>query len=174
VSASPDRPVLHPATLAEYTAIKSEQAQRIVVRENAVYINVAALTAIWSISFQDWPDRSVTLLLVPFISALMLWVYSQNDYFVSRIKHYVRKIESEYPGISFGWESYHEQDTRRRIRRIISGFMTLLCFPLLSMFSLASFVQVNSIGYNFNTCIFFIATFLTLVELVVLAWLLDW
>jgi hypothetical protein len=63
------------ALLAEYTALKNEQTQRIVVRDTVLYISITANTAIAAIYQQQQNQDTRVLLAIPFVSTLLFWIY---------------------------------------------------------------------------------------------------
>lgn len=99
------------ALLAEYTALKNEQTQRIVVRDTVLYVSITANTAIAAIYQQQNQDSRI-LLAIPFVSTLLFWIYATNDSMITQIRRYivtniVQKLsgndENNANGL-FGWD----------------------------------------------------------------------
>jgi hypothetical protein len=159
-TASPAAPVTIPvsetgpgldaaALLAEYTALKSEQAQRIVLRDTCLYISITANTTIAGVYTQQQAQDPKILLFIPFASTLLFWIYATNDDMVTRIRRYI--VKNIIPRLSasdetlFGWET-----VRRRwsIGRFVSKFIRL--FAVWITFSGASIVALAATAPAFQ------------------------
>jgi hypothetical protein len=77
------------ALLAEYTALKNEQTQRIVVRDTVLYVSITANTAIAAIYQQQQNQDPRILLAIPFVSTLLFWIYATNDSMITQIRRYI-------------------------------------------------------------------------------------
>ena len=138
------------ALLAEYTALKNEQTQRIVVRDTVLYVSITANTAIAAIYQQQNQDPRI-LLAIPFVSTLLFWIYATNDSMITQIRRYivtniVHKLsgddENNTNGL-FGWEYLRR---RRTFVRLISKIIRLLA--VWSTFSGASIVALAATAPN--------------------------
>ncbi len=122
------------AVLAEYSALKHEQAQRIVLRDTCLYISISANTAIAAIYFQQQNSDGIILLFTPFASTLLFWVYATNDSMITQIREYIlNHIVPKPRGNLFGWEYIRR---RRTITRVVSKFIRLVA--VWCTFSIAS------------------------------------
>ncbi|MEM8638860.1 MAG: hypothetical protein AAGG51_08620 [Cyanobacteria bacterium P01_G01_bin.54] len=146
--------------LAEYSALKSEQAQRIGFRDNLLYATLGVFGAIVSFAVTD-PDHYRALLLVPWVCLILGWTYIVNDQKISALGRYIRytltvraqeltaqelisqeRVQNESLEAVFGWETAHRSDPHRERRKleqlvidqvtfVISGIIALVSFWLL-------------------------------------------
>ena len=129
------------ALLAEYAVLKNEQTQRITVRDTVLVMTILVITAIAAIYQQQQNPDPHLLLIIPFASTLLFWVYAVNDHSVRKIRRYITanvvpklsdgsEIEA---GSLFGWDA-----SRRRsaIVRLFSKIVRL--FAVWATFSGAS------------------------------------
>jgi hypothetical protein len=138
------------ALLAEYTALKNEQTQRIVVRDTVLYVSITANTAIAAIYQQQNRDVQI-LLAIPFISTLLFWIYATNDSMITQIRRYIVvniipkwSADGENSGSGlFGWEYMRR---RRTLSRFLSKLIRLLA--VWSTFSGASIVALIATAPN--------------------------
>ncbi len=141
------------ALLAEYAVLKNEQTQRITVRDTVLYMTILANTAIAGIYQQQQNPDPHILLIIPFASTLLFWIYAINDNSVKQIRRYIAahvvpklsdgsEIEA---GSLFGWES-----SRRRgaFVRLFSKIVRL--FAVWATFSGASLVVLIATQPNFR------------------------
>jgi hypothetical protein len=139
------------ALLAEYTALKNEQTQRIVVRDTVLYISITANTAIAAIYQQQQNHDPSILLAIPFVSTLLFWVYATNDSMITQIRRYiVSNIVQRFSGGReenasnlFGWEYLRR---RRTFVRLISKMIRLIA--VWSTFSGASIAALAATAPN--------------------------
>jgi hypothetical protein len=139
------------ALLAEYTALKNEQTQRIVVRDTVLYISITANTAIAAIYQQQQNHDMRILLAIPFVSTLLFWIYATNDNMITQIRRYIvaniipkwaANGENNDGGL-FGWEYLRR---RRTLSRFLSKLIRLLA--VWSTFSGASIVALIATAPN--------------------------
>jgi len=139
------------ALLAEYTALKNEQTQRIVVRDTVLYVSITANTAIAAIYQQQQNQDPRILLAIPFVSTLLFWIYATNDSMITQIRRYivsniVQRFSDggEENAINlFGWEYLRR---RRTFVRLISKMIRLVA--VWSTFSGASIVALIATAPN--------------------------
>jgi hypothetical protein len=139
------------ALLAEYTALKNEQTQRIVVRDTVLYISITANTAIAAIYQQQQTQDARILLAIPFVSTLLFWIYATNDSMITQIRRYI--VTNIIPKWSasggnnesglFGWEYLRR---RRTLSRFLSKLIRLLA--VWSTFSGASIAALIATAPN--------------------------
>lgn len=95
--------------LAEYTALKAEQLDRMRTRDNLVYATLAAIGAIGFAAIQA--QHYVILLAIPVACAVLGWTRLANDTKVDQIRTYLRdelgpRLHSELTGQpALGWET---------------------------------------------------------------------
>jgi hypothetical protein len=125
------------ALLAEYAVLKNEQTQRITVRDTVLYMTILVNTAIAAIyQLQRNPDPHI-LLIIPFASTLLFWIYAVNDFSIKQIRRYIAanvvpklsdgsEIEA---GSLFGWESSRRRSAFVRVlSRIVRLFAVWATF----------------------------------------------
>ncbi len=81
-----------PIELFEYAALKQEQTARLALRETALYVNLAVLLSLLAARVQAVVvlDDKVMLML-PYLSGIMFWIYYNNDYYINGISAYIVK-----------------------------------------------------------------------------------
>ena len=80
-----------PLELFEYVALKQEQTTRISLRETALYANLAVNATMLAGLLSASSKLSIPVILaVPYVSAIMFWIYFNNDYYVTTISEYIR------------------------------------------------------------------------------------
>jgi hypothetical protein len=139
------------ALLAEYTALKNEQTQRIVVRDTVLYVSMTANTAIAAIYQQQQHHDPRILLAIPFVSTLLFWIYATNDSMITQIRRYIVvniipkwSADGKNSGSGlFGWEYMRR---RRTLSRFLSKLIRLLA--VWSTFSGASIVALIATAPN--------------------------
>lgn len=168
------------ALLAEYTALKAEQTQRLVLRDNCFYVSITANAAIIAAYTQQQTPNPQTLLYIPLISTLLFFVYASNDGMITQIRRYI--VTNIVPKLSdsseqqsaaiLGWEYLRR---RRTIARILSKLSRL--FAVWFTFSGASIVALiaampplQDIGQN---GLWLGAAFFTCLPYIFGLWLLD-
>ncbi|MGO8779994.1 MAG: hypothetical protein ACLQKK_13945 [Rhodomicrobium sp.] len=144
--------------IAEYTALKNEQTQRIVLRDTVLYVSIGANAAIAALYIQQkHPDPRI-LLFIPFASTLLFWIYATNDGMITQIRQYIvsnivsrlSETGKEYNDSLFGWEYLRRQ---RTARRLVSKLIRLLAvWFTFSIASIAALVQsvpsLQDIGHS--------------------------
>ncbi|TDD02000.1 hypothetical protein [Nonomuraea diastatica] len=125
--------------LAEYDAIKREQAARTGLRDNLLYATLTASAAIAALTATA--DRTELLTLLPLACLVLGWTYLMNDHAISAIGRYVRTdLQPRLTGLLatptplFGWEHAHRRDRRRlsRKRLQLGADLTAFCLPPLA------------------------------------------
>jgi hypothetical protein len=124
VNSYPDKGCATVALLAEYTQLKTEQAQRIGVRDNLMYATLASVAAV-VVGTQQTAAGTALLLALPAVCVVLGWTYLSNDRMVTAIGAYVRRELA--PALAgrgasrpaFGWEDDHGADRRRHQRKRI-------------------------------------------------------
>ena len=125
------------ALLAEYAVLKNEQTQRITVRDTVLTMTILVITAIAAIYQQQQNPDPHILLIIPFASTLLFWVYAVNDNSVRQIRRYIAAnvvpklsdgSETE-AGSLFGWESSRRRSAFVRLfSRIVRLFAVWATF----------------------------------------------
>lgn len=119
------------AFLAEYTALKTEQAGRIGIRDNLIY---AALGAVAAIAYGAVQLHQVLLLLAIAPSgAIIGWLYRSNDRMITWIGQYIGRDLGPRLVKTLGaaepiWRWETEDASGRTIRKVIQLAMDLLTF----------------------------------------------
>jgi len=137
------------ALIAEYTALKNEQAQRIVLRDTCLYISISANTAIAAVYTQQHDPK--ILLFIPFASTLLFWIYATNDSMITQIRRYIvtnlvsklSETDEKHKDILFGWEYLRR---RRTLSRLSSKLIRLLAVWF--TFSIASIAALTETAPN--------------------------
>ena len=130
--------------IAEYTALKNEQTQRIVLRDTCLYISVSANTAIAAVYTQQQQSINI-LLFIPLASTLLFWIYATNELKVTHIRKYIQshiipcfsELDEKYKANLLGWEYLRRKQT---FGRLVSKLCRLLV--VWSSFSGASIVAL--------------------------------
>lgn len=146
--------------LQEYSALKEEQKSRIGFRDNLLYVNLAAVGAIFSFALNK-PDNKYALLVLPLVSVILGWTYLVNDQKISSIGQYVKekllkKVRNEIKQANstdvndnseeldfFGWEEYHKTHDlfTRRLRKIQQWIIDEFTFVGSGILSLIAFLE---------------------------------
>jgi len=131
--------------MAEYSALKNEQTQRIVLRDTCLYISISANIAIAAVVAQQPNHPIQVLLFIPLASTLLFWLYATNDLMVTQIRKYIigsiipklSQLDQKYQSNLLGWEYL-------RRRRTIGRFVSKLCrlLAVWSTFSGASMIAL--------------------------------
>jgi hypothetical protein len=114
----------------EYTALKSEQSERIGFRDNLLYVTIGAVGGIASVALGGFGVHVSTMpeafLLVPWVTAILGWTYIQNDQKITAIRQYIERELAPRIKVLIGaqemplvWERYHRDDPRRVERKAI-------------------------------------------------------
>jgi hypothetical protein len=136
--------------LAEYNALKSEQAHRIGFRDNLVYAALVATAAVAAFAFKK-DGSPVALLALPAANFVLGWLYTNNDAKSCAIGQYLRYVLGkriyevtgpEYPELRgtdacvFGWESEVRTIRFRRWRKrteLVSVVITFIVPGVLAL-----------------------------------------
>jgi hypothetical protein len=135
------------ALLAEYAALKNEQAQRLVVRDTCLFISITANIAIAAAYTQQQIHDNQILLFIPFASTLFFWVYATNDDKITNIRRYI--VDQLLPNIPvadesskkiiFGWEYLRRGWSVNRLFSKITRLLAVwLTFSGASLIALAA------------------------------------
>jgi hypothetical protein len=166
--------------MAEYTALKTEQAQRIVLRDTCLYVSITANTAIAAVYAQQQNHDPLVLLFIPFASTLLFWLYATNDSMITQIRQYIvsniasklSEPDGKLKDSLFGWE-YHRR--RRTLSRIVSKVTRLLAVWF--TFSIASIVALVATAANLqdpaNSLPWLAAAAFTCLPYIFGLWLID-
>jgi hypothetical protein len=118
----------------EYERLKEEQKTRIGMRDNLIYVTIAAMAVVIAATIQSG-GRADLLLLLPPVPFLLGWTYLVNDEKISSIGRYIRHHLA--PALAaltgsdievFGWEGHHHDDMRRRSRKVMQLVVDLTAF----------------------------------------------
>lgn len=105
--------------LAEYEALKKEQAARISQRDNLIYATIGVIAGAVYAATQT--HQLALLLAIQPVCFLLGWTYLTNDVAVSAIGRYIWDELSIRVSTTdaFAWEYSHAGDGRRRQRKAI-------------------------------------------------------
>ncbi len=119
--------------IEEYKKLKDEQQARIGLRDNLIYVTLAALAAVVAGTFKA-NFRDVLLLLPP-VCFVLGWTYLVNDQKVTAIGRHLRLVLIPQIQKALGvqapilsWETEHRTDVRRRTRKLGQLAVDLLTF----------------------------------------------
>jgi hypothetical protein len=166
--------------MAEYAALKNEQAQRIVLRDTCLYIAISANTAIAAVVTQQQNHPLQLLLFIPAASTLLFWLYATNDSMVTQIRKYITNniipklspLEEKYKANLLGWEYLRR---RRTLNRIVSKLFRL--FAIWFTFSGASIAALWANAPNMHdvsqSWVWLTAATFALLPYIFGLWLLD-
>jgi hypothetical protein len=117
----------------EYQALKSEQTARIQIRENALYTNFIAVSAVTAVAFNQKPPELLILLAIPLITCSVYSVYLNQDIMVTTLRRFfadefplrvriaLNMQEDEVREVIGSWEKFHRvQVIHRRPRKILN------------------------------------------------------
>jgi len=136
--------------LTEYGKVKDEQIHRIGFRDNLLYVNLATVGGIVSLSVSN-ASNITALLLIPWASLILGWTYLVNDEKISALGRYVRsnlderirkEINSSEAQI-LGWEIQHRSDDRRRQRKILQLLIDEIAFCLSSLAAIGLYFMLD-------------------------------
>lgn len=130
--------------LAEYGALKDEQAKRIDRRDHLVYGTLTAIAATL-VAVTKVPEA---LLLLPAAAVILGWTHLANDHMVTAIGRYLREdLGERLAKLSgepvLGWESEHGGDTRRRQRKSIQLAVDAATFAGPALVSLGAYLVLT-------------------------------
>ncbi|MEL6371636.1 MAG: hypothetical protein AAFY84_01355 [Pseudomonadota bacterium] len=121
--------------LAEYSALKEEQIGRIALRDGALHVNIVVSLSLFAFGVSEEQNRIIPLLLVPYSSLILFWIFYTNDTYVSRIRHYVEEVTR--PALKaklqlpdpLAWEAVHRRVSLGRVfRKTLTAVVLLLSF----------------------------------------------
>ncbi|WP_199565364.1 hypothetical protein [Spongiactinospora rosea] len=122
--------------LAEYSALKAEQAARIGHRDQLVYAMLTAVAAIATVAVSA--ARAELLLVLPLASVAIGWTFLVNDHMITAIGRYLRDDLGPHLALAagdadavLGWEFDHIADRRRRSRKRyqLAVDLSVFCLP---------------------------------------------
>ncbi len=141
--------------IAEYTSLKNEQSNRLLVRETVLYTSIIINAAIMSTQYSSSPSSFYYLLAIPFSALLLSLLYSSNEIKINHIRDYILKMLRPKIGQAlnmsdaseiFQWENYHrERKSAFNIQKI--GRLSLIfgSFSLVPVFALYAFINHGGI-----------------------------
>jgi hypothetical protein len=142
VEAAP-RSAVDAALLAEYTALKKEQARRIAVRDSCLYLSMVANVAI-AAAYALVRDAAL-LLLIPFVSTVFLSAYFMNDSMIAQIRRHIEasvlprfsESDRECNEVLFGWEQLHRRWSigafLAKLARLAAVWVTMSATPIAAL-----------------------------------------
>lgn len=138
--------------LTEYQSVKEEQRARIGLRDNLLYVALAAVVAVVATTLQA--RHTGLLLALPPVCLVLGWTYLVNDEKISAIGHYVRSelaprlatLTGTTDTPVFGWEIAHRSDHRRSSRKAIQSAVDLMAFCLVPSAALCVFWSLPPTG----------------------------
>ncbi|WP_229069053.1 hypothetical protein [Actinoplanes sp. DH11] len=126
----------HDLLVLEYEQLKAEQRARITVRDNLVYVTVAAYAAVVAAVLAS-PRRSELLLLLPAVAIVLGWTHLAGDGRISALGRYMRgalapRLERLHPEAApvFAWETEHRGERRRPSRKALQLTADLMTFTV--------------------------------------------
>jgi hypothetical protein len=126
--------------MAEYTALKNEQAQRMVVRDTCLYLSMIANLAI--AAFYSVAREAQILLLIPFASTLFLSIYFLNDSMIGQIRRHIEasvlpkfsESDRQCDEVLFAWEKLHRRwsigGLLAKVARLAAVWVTFSATPV--------------------------------------------
>ena len=154
-------------SLAEYTALKTEQTYRIQTRDNSM-ITVFLVVGGLSILSLSSDSNTKFLLLIPFISFSCFWVYISNDFYISKIRNYLKDNPANK-----GWESFHKADNLNCLRKSYTFVAKFIGFLLPSIYSIY-FNKGMFYSISFELAVILIASILCIVNLILIFLTIDY
>lgn len=123
----------------EYEKLKDEQRFRIRFRDSMIPISLAATGAVISFSLsgdEENDPRIYALLIVPFVSFILGWLWVINDEKITQLGRYFRhwlrlaasKVTELDDELLFRWEQAHRTDDYRALRKGIDLTVQLVSF----------------------------------------------
>src|SRR5689334_6877107 len=113
----------------EYAALKSEQLERIKLRDNFLNLNLVALATVGVVAIQG-SSKSCLWLLVPWICAVLGWAYLSNDDKVSAIAIQLRHSSTDGRALGL-WEAGEKGLIRQpwRMGGEVAAFLLTFTIP---------------------------------------------
>ena len=147
--------------LSEYNVLKSEQLERIKIRDTLIYISLGIFGAVFSFAMLketglNTEDKRVVFLLLPTISFVLSWIYIDNDSKISHIGEYIKEklipifaVSKKNSGndsnedavVIFGWETYHSKDDKKNARKFLQWMTDILTFIIPAIVSIYLYFQ---------------------------------
>jgi len=132
--------------LAEYGALKDEQAKRIDRREHLVLGTLTAFGATLTAAAKI--EIPVALLLLPAVAVILGWTHLVTDVKISVAGQYLRtelsvRLSALTGAPVLGWERAHRGDPRRRQRKRLQLAADLGTFPGPALVSLGVYLTLT-------------------------------
>lgn len=90
----------------EYSSLKTEQIERIKLRDGFTYLAILSVGALISFALRQEQRQSAALLAIPWVLLSLGWSFAVNDAKVARIAKYLQSRTSELGLVSWdGWRS---------------------------------------------------------------------
>lgn len=129
--------------ILEYERLKEEQKVRIGMRDNLIYVTIAAMAVVVAAVLPAGGQPELLLLLPP-VAFLLGWTYVANDEKISAIGRYIReRLAPKLAELTggdvavFGWETAHRADAHRVSRKYMQLGVDLTAFCLAPAAALA-------------------------------------
>ena len=111
--------------ISEYTALKLEQSNRILLREAALHINIViTITAFGMLS--KGQNEELLPFIVPVVNLVIYWIYHNNDFYINRIRKYIQTIAIKGEDVeersAYPWEQRYKDKGFSRFTRKIASF----------------------------------------------------
>ncbi len=142
-----DHTALFTALMTQYEKLKDEQAARIGFRDNMPYVILAAAAGIATLAATV--GRAELLLLLPLASVVLGWTRLATDHKISSIRLFIRtQLDPQVAelvgsdGPVFGWEAFHVQDNKRRMRKFLQLVVDLMAYVVPALGTLAVVVAL--------------------------------
>ena len=130
--------------LNEFRMLKSEQIQRIGLRDNIVYVGLVASATVFAFVFSGRVDP-LSLLALPLATFVLGWIHTNNDAKSSSIGGYIRctlrkrvaELTGGDPRSVFGWEIEVRSGKQRPWRKLTDSISNIIAFVLPGALALA-------------------------------------
>lgn len=137
--------------VVEYEQLKAEQRARIGLRDNLIYVTLAAYAAI-VVAVMTTSGQIELLLVLPVAATVLGWTHLINDDKISTLGRYVRshlapRLEQLHPEMApvFGWEAEHRSDRRRTSRKYLQLTADLMTFNIPAIVAVALYWALSPI-----------------------------
>jgi hypothetical protein len=127
--------------VVEHGVLKTEQLERIKLRDTFLNLNIVALGVTTAITVQG-QKQAAALLVVPWITVILGWAYLSNDDKVTAIARHIKAALDE-KSAEFSWETSPKGILSPSIRRFADVAIFLLSFLLPGPIAMALYSVVN-------------------------------
>lgn len=138
--------------LQEFDKLKSEQTQRIGFRDNMIYVTLVAIGGVASFAIGN-ESYIHALLILPWVSFIMGWMYLDNDAKISALGAYFRdtlaaniRTQVNLPPADktvMGWEYVNQDDPGRIGRKYFQFAVNQVTFCISGLIALGAYYTQN-------------------------------